>query len=172
MELQGLRRHGQWLVQGENAGVQIWEGLPPVQFSGSHWSQEPKENWWITNNFKSQGAGSTRGKGTHFLAWKTSHLSWEYRGRGARRRWFYDGLGEIQDHIQSDRGTQESWEGRADTYREEWRRLQGGWRKSIPLPNAHSLHVEGQLAPATTPAPTPAGHGGGGLGIQRSKGKT
>ena len=38
-------------------------------------------------------------------------------------------------------------------------------------PNAHSLHVEGQLAPATTPAPTPAGHDGGGLGIQTSNGK-
>lgn len=65
----------------------------------------------------------------------------------------------------------EAWEGREGTHREKWRRLQGGWGQSIPLPNAHRLHVEGQLAPAPTPAPTPAGHGEGGLDSQRSSEK-
>lgn len=77
----------------------------------------------------------------------------------------------MQDHTQPARGTWEAWEGREDTHREKWRRLQGGWGQSIPLPNAHRLHVESQLAPAPTPAPTPAGHCGGGLDSQRSSKK-
>lgn len=69
------------------------------------------------------------------------------------------------------RGTWESWEREEETHREEWRRLQSGWGQGIALPNAHSLHVEGQLASATTPAPTPGGHGGGGLDTPRSSEK-
>lgn len=99
-------------------------------------------------------------------------VSWEHRDRkGQRENGFTMAPGEIRDHTQSARSTRGTWEGSADTHGEEWRRLQGGWGQSIPLPNAHGLHVEGQLAPAPTPAPTPAGHGGGGLGIQRSSEK-
>lgn len=68
------------------------------------------------------------------------------------------------------RGTWEAEEGR-ETHREEWRGLESGRGQSVALPNAHSLHVEGQLASATTPAPTPAGHDGGGLDTKRSSEK-
>lgn len=124
-----------------------------------------------TEHFESWGAEGIKSKGRHFLVWKTSHVSCKYRDREGPDEDDFDDPGGIQDHIQSVKGIRESWERGVDTHREERRRLQGGWGQSIPLPNAHSLHVEGQLAPATTPAPTPAGHDGGGLGIQTSNGK-
>lgn len=110
-----------------------------------------------------------RSKGRHFLAWKTPLVSWVHRDRQEQDRMASCWPRRNPGSLQSARDTWEAWEGRAHTHREEWRRLQCGWGQSIPLPNAHGLHVEGQLAP--TPAPAPAGHGGGGQGIQRSSEK-